>query len=135
MVGEVTMLYASDPFYKTRTIAALADVAIPALALNRYKVWVKDKKLIGWCIWAFATKEEIEADDWKGVDILSRKDGDQIRILHFMCRGGKKETLMFVNHIRSSLSKQYPQVKFATASRRKVNGTVRPHKWFRKETQ
>lgn len=135
MVGAVTQLYASDPYYKTKSINFLTDVTIPALALNRYKVWVKDKKLIGFCVWAFATEKEIEADDWTGAEILSKNDGEEIRIVHFMCHGGKRETLLFVNHIRRTLSKQYPQVKFATASRRKLNGSVRPHKWYRKETQ
>ena len=135
MVGEVTMLYASDPFYKTRTINSLADVTIPAIALNRYKVWVRDKKLRGFCVWAFATQEEIEADDWKGVELLSRKEGDEIRFLQFICNGGRKDTIMFVRHIRDSLSKQYPKTKYATSNRLRIDGSMRPKKWFRKETQ
>ena len=133
MVGEVTLLFCRDDFYRTRKITSISNVAVPALMHNKYKVWVKDKKLVGFCTYAFLTDEEIEKNRFNGFEAFARKEGEKIHFTQFVCRAGRRETFRFVRQIQRDLSKQYPNKTPASGLRVKLDGSTRPEKWFRKE--
>lgn len=134
MVGEVTLLFCKDDFYRQQKVFSIANVTVPALMHNKYKAWIKDKELVGFCTYAFLTEQEIKENRFNGFEVFARNDGDRLHFTQFVCLAGRRETFKFVRQIQKELSQQYENKIFASGLRVRLDGSTRPEKWFRKDT-
>lgn len=134
MVGEVTLLFCKDAFYRQQKVFSIANVTVPALMHNKYKVWIKDKELVGFCTYAFLTEQEIKENRFNGFEVFARNDGDRLHFTQFVCLAGRRETFKFVRQIQKELSQQYENKCSASGLRVRLDGSTRPEKWFRKDT-
>lgn len=134
MVGEVTLLFCKDDFYRQRKVFSIANVTVPALINDKYKVWIKDSELVGFCTYAFLTEQEIEENKFNGFEVFARTDGEKLHFTQFVCLAGRKETFKFVRQIQKELSQQYKKKRLASGLRVRLDGSTRPEKWFRKDT-
>jgi hemolysin-activating ACP:hemolysin acyltransferase len=80
LLGEVCELVADRDYYHNRGIFLFYNSIVPSIREKKFFILRRDGKLIGFCNYAFLTREEIDEATYEGSEIFSRNSG---KILHF----------------------------------------------------
>ena len=107
LLGEVCALVADRDYYHNRGIFLFHNSIVPSIREKKFFILRRDGRLIGFCNFAFLTREEIDEATYDGSVVFHRDSG---KILHFctlVCESGPKDVLKFTRYIQDQISKLY----------------------------
>ena len=112
LLGEVCALVADRDYYHNRGIFLFHNSIVPSIREKKFFILRRDGKLIGFCNFAFLTREEIDEATYDGDEVFCRDDG---KILHFctlVCESGPKDVLKFTRYIQASIYLDFVNLNF-----------------------
>lgn len=135
IVAQVTHLFCSDAYYRRRPLFVFANSVLPAIRHGKYIADLEDGRIIGFMSYCFLTNEEYEANKWDGEEVFARDSGDILYFSQFCFVGPKRKMVEFVRNIRKEMSRMFPELKTAKSHRVRLDGSMRPERWYRKDTK
>ena len=135
IVAQVTHLFCADEYYRRRPLFTFANSVLPAIRHGKYIADLEEGRVIGFMSYCFLTDEEYRTGAWDGEEVFAREDGDVLYFSQFCFVGPRPKMIEFVRNIQREMSRMFPKLSKARSHRVRLDGSMRPEKWYRKDTK